>query len=375
MSIKLNKQTFIEKANKRHNNKYNYSLVEYVNYTTKVKIICTKHGEFEQNPKNHLNKQGCYKCGREKTINGSKKITNETFIEKANKKHNHQYDYSKINYVNPQTKIIISCKIHKEFEQMPYSHLNGSGCPICGLKKVWNYTRISKDKFVEQAKIVHANTYDYSKVDYINSKTNIDILCNIHGIFSQSPTSHLQGRGCLKCGIEKLTGNVDNFKTKAIKKHGNKYDYSKTVYIHSKKHILIICPIHGSFFQQPSSHLRGYGCKNCHESIGEKAIRLFLEENKINFIPQKKFKNCKHINELPFDFYLPNKNLCIEYDGEQHFKPIKYWGGQKSFDLTKKRDKIKNEYCKKNNIILIRFSYKDSILQMEEKLLELFLQY
>jgi len=370
MKKETNKQKFIKKAKKIHNNKYNYSLVNYENSQKKISIICPTHGIFNQIPASHVHGNGCPKCGRKRTIAASKKITTKILIQKAKKIHNDKYDYSLTNYINPKIKIEVTCKLHGNFKQLPYTHLKGSGCPKCGAKKPGNKSRSNKDEFIQKAKKIHNDKYDYFLVNYTNARKHVDIICKKHGIFNQTPTSHLSGKGCQKCAIEKITDNKASFLQKAIKTHGEKYDYSKSIYKNSKIKILITCPIHGDFYQTPSSHIRGYGCPQCHESNGEKTIRKFLQENNIKFIPQKKFKNCKNIKTLPYDFFLPKYNLCIEYDGMQHFKPIKYFGGIKTFRLIQKRDKIKSDFCKTNNIILLRITHRDNVI----KILKLFFE-
>ena len=151
--------------------------------------------------------------------------------------------------------------------------------------------------------------------------------------------------------------------------HNDLYNYNETIFINCKLKIDIICRKHGKFKQTASDHLSGCGCPICNESKGEKQIRFFLESKNINFIAQMKFDDCKYKSNLFFDFFICDKNLCIEFDGEQHFIPVIYFGGDKIFKKVKKRDEIKNEYCKNNNIRLIRIRYDENI---EEKLSELF---
>jgi very-short-patch-repair endonuclease len=122
-----------------------------------------------------------------------------------------------------------------------------------------------------------------------------------------------------------------------------------------------MCPIHGEFEQIVNNHLQGHGCPVCNESRGEVKILKFLTENNINFIRQKKFKECKNIKLLSFDFYLPEYNMCIEFDGEQHFRTVNEWGGENSYVNIKKNDDIKNDFCDKNSIELIRINYKENI--------------
>lgn len=169
-----------------------------------------------------------------------------------------------------------------------------------------------------------------------------------------------------------LRKNVDDFKCEASKTHSNKYDYSLISFIkNNKQKIPIICPIHGEFQQQSLSHLQGQGCPICKESKGEKEIRVILNENNINFECQKKFDDCRNINPLPFDFYLPDHNVCIEYNGRQHYQTVSnnFFGGEERLLETQKRDKIKYDYCINSNIKLIVIKYDENISKKIKKLL------
>lgn len=242
---------FLAKAKAVHGDKYDYSKVNYVNATTKVTIICPTHGEFEQAPRAHLSGQGCPNCC------GNRRYTTEDFIEKAKIKHRDKYDYSKVKYVNNTTKVTIICPSHGEFEQTPKIHLSGLGCPACS-----GGVKITTEEFVERARKVHGDKYDYSKVNYVNSSTKVIIICPIHGEFEQAPTNHLSGQGCPNCGGRKRL-STDDFIEKAKKVHGDKYDYSKVNYFNSETKVTIGCPIHGEFEQTPNAHLSGQGCPIC----------------------------------------------------------------------------------------------------------------
>ena len=351
MSKKLTTKEFILKANIVHNNKYNYSLVNYINSKSKVIIICPIHGEFEQTPRKHLIGQACSKCNQ---VNLQKKY-NKEFIKNVQLIYNNKYDYSLVNYINNSTKIKIICPIHGIFNVSPSNHLNGSECKICSNKPITNIK-----KFKLKASKKHNNKFDYSLVNYINSKTKVKIICPIHGIFEQLPNNHLFGYGCGKCGKTKNYKQND-FILNATKTHHNKFDYSIVNYKNNRTKVKIICPIHGIFEQTPNNHLSKKGCKKCNESKGEKEISLFLINNKIIHNKQQKFENCKYKQKLKFDFYLPTHNICVEFDGKQHFKSIKYWGGEKDFIIRQKRDQIKNIYCKENNIKLLRIKYNENI--------------
>jgi hypothetical protein len=165
---------------------------------------------------------------------------------------------------------------------------------------------------------------------------------------------------CKKCyGNEKLTQSraIENFKSF----HGNKYDYSKVEYKNAHSKITIVCPEHGEFKQTPNNHKNGNGCPACCESTGEVQIRTFLENKCVKYMSQHKFLDCKNILSLPFDFYLPEYNLCIEYNGMQHYKPIEYFGGNIGFKKRKINDKIKVKYCKDHNISLLIIKYNENV--------------
>jgi len=288
-----------------------------------------------------------------------KKLTTEEFIEKSKRIHGNKYDYSLVEYKNNHTKVKIICSEHGIFEQTPKKHFTGQNCPNCSINKKSNSIN-----FIKKSKDIHGDKYNYSLVVYMNAKSKVHIICPIHGVFSQKPNDHLSGFGCKKCGTDKtnkkLLSNKNEFINKSKKIHGDKYDYSLVNYINAKTKVKILCSKHGIFEQTPQIHLRGCGCPICKESKGEKGIRNLLNEKNIKFEYQKKFSECKYVNSLNFDFYLPEYNICIEFDGEQHFKLVERWGGKNGLKKRQIRDSIKNEYCKNNNIRLIRIRYDEN---------------
>ena len=292
--------------------------------------------------------------------NNTKKLTKEEFIIRAIKIHDIKYDYSLVEYVNYLTKVKIICPIHGEFEKTPIWHIKGSGC-----RKCYGNDIKTTEQFILDAKKVHGDRYDYSLVKYVNNKKEVEIICSIHGIFEQSPIVHLKNHGCQKCaGVikgEHLRYTTEEFIKMSNKIHNNKYDYSLANYINIETKIKIICSKHGEFNQISNYHLHGNGCPICCESRGEYSIRKLLENNNIDFKARKIFNNCKNIRCLPFDFYLPNHNTCIEYDGIQHFEPIDFFGGEIALKSLKERDNIKTEYCKNNNINLLRIKFNENI--------------
>lgn len=348
MGKKLTLSQFVERSKNIHNNKYDYTMSVYKNSNTKIKIICPIHGIFEQIGYAHLAGQGCPKCS------GKIRKRKEDFILESNKIHSNKYDYSLVDYHNNKKEIKIICPIHGIFKQRPDSHLQGHGCDKCGGTKT-----LTTNEFITRSNKIHNNKYDYSLTTYELSHKKVKIICPIHGIFKQTPSEHLSDRGCPSCANKHL--KTTDFIIRAKKKHGNKYDYSLVEYTGTQKKVKIICPTHGIFEQVAKNHTDGFGCSICNESHGEKEIRNLLEKNKILFETQKKFNKCRNKSMLPFDFYLPHYNMCIEYDGIQHFKPLDIYGGEEEFKKTKKRDKIKTNFCKNHKIKLLRIKYNQNI--------------
>ena len=210
-----------------------------------------------------------------------KRITTEEFILRSKNVHESKYDYSKTTYVNPDTPLIITCERHGDFSQLPFNHLYGHGCPKCSVEKSHQNTRKTLDSFIQDAKRIHNDIYDYSKVNYINSKTKVEIVCKEHGSFWQVPNSHLRSRGCPECAktarLNNKTHDTESFIKAAIDTHGNLYDYSLSNYVDCNHKILIKCYIHGVFAQIPGSHINGHGCPDCAKEIQEKAFSDYLK--------------------------------------------------------------------------------------------------
>jgi hypothetical protein len=345
----VTKEEFIERSNKVHNYKYDYSEIEYVNTNIKVSIICNKHGHFNQTPMSHLSGRGCPECGN------NKKVTNEEFIERCSLLHNNKYDYSLTEYKSKSKPIKIICPEHGVFESTPQSHFfKKVGCKKCK-GRVYN-----TEDFIKKSKLIHNNKYDYSLVEYKNNKSVVKIICPEHGVFEQIANYHLSGCGCKICGgTNEKTSECFIELSKSI--HGDLYDYSLVEYKNNREKVKIICKRHGIFEQIPYSHTGGSGCPSCYESKGEREVKKYLDSNNIVYESQKKFDNCLSINyiNLRFDFYLPEKNICIEYDGEQHFRVHEYFGGEEGYKTLKQNDNLKNKFCLKNNIKLIRIPYYD----------------
>lgn len=300
----------------------------------------------------------------------------DKFKEKASKVHLNKYEYDEGTYVNNRTRTRIVCPVHGEFWQIPSHHVDGCGCPKCSKKH-----KYTTEEFIEVAKNRHGDRYDYSKVRYVNASTKVCIVCRKHGEFWQLPSSHLSGKGCIKCGLlstsKRKRKSLDGFISDAKKVHGEKYSYEKSVYVNTHTPLTIICPIHGEFKQIPCDHLHGCNCPKCKETCLEKAIRKKLIEENIDFEYQKHFK---WLGLQSLDFYLPKYNIAIECQGKQHFEPIDF--GSKGKEWAEKlyldnleRDERKRVLCKEHDITLLYYSnlsitYPYQVYEDLEKLFE-----
>ena len=195
---KLTTEEFIVKAIAIHGNKYDYSKVEYVDSKTRVCIICPEHGEFWQQPSNHLHGIRCPLCGLE-ARRAKRTLPAEDFFISAKAVHGDKYDYSRVRYVNKKTKVCIVCPIHGEFWQSPQKHLSAQGCEKCSRESKAKLFSLGKDSFIDRSKVIFNDYYDYSEVEYVNSLTPVKIICPIHGAFMQDPHNHLAGHGCPIC--------------------------------------------------------------------------------------------------------------------------------------------------------------------------------
>lgn len=299
-------------------------------------------------------------------------LTQEEFLQKAEAIHGNKYDYSRVSYVRNRDYIEIICnKCKQVFKQKGYNHLNGKGCPYCAK----NVQRRSQADFIQKAKGIHGDHYDYSAVEYYNNVTKVKIYCNTcKKYFYQTPKAHLKGHGCEICGItlnhEHLIKSTECFIEQAKKVHGDIYDYSETIYTRAYSKVKIFCKHCKRYFYQAAySHLNGKGCNHCRRSLGEAFIQRFLTEHRIAYEREKYFKGCKNKGKLLFDFYLPAYNLCIEFQGQQHYEPHFFMAllkksKEEAMEVLKAqqhRDQIKRDYCKNNGIKLLEIMYKDNI--------------
>ena len=310
--MKLTTTDFIKNAIEIHKNKYDYSKVDYINAYTKVCIICPEHGEFWQTPHNHTaNKAGCPQCSKY-----HKRYNINSFIEIAKTVHGNKYDYSKVLYKDSKTKVNIICPKHGEFWQTPSKHMAGQGCPECSYITTANKTRKNTEQFINEAKLIHNNKYDYSKVEYKNV-------------------------------------------------------YNK---------VIIICPKHGEFKQTPHHHLNYHGCPSCNNSILENEIQNLLVLNNIEFIPQYRAKWLgRQSLDFYLPMHKIAIECQGEQHFQKVYYRSKKWSEEKAqtnFQQIQKRDKIKRDKCSKQQIQLLyytnkNYDYVHDVITDKQELLEI----
>ena len=320
---------FIKQAIELHGEVYDYSKVDYKDNRTHIIIMCKIHGEFKQRPGVHLRNKGigCPKCSSEK-----RKLTNEEFILKAEMKHGKQYDYSKINYTGLVNKINIICSIHGEFTVKAINHINHkAGCPTCAADKKINDKNLKHNNKVLTSNFKFNNSskkyyrlslikklhemypeYEYGEVNYIK------IICKIHGAFFKTDIAHINGAICNTCAYSKMSDKTLKFLNKSFKIHKDKYDYSKSEYVHCQQKIKIICEKHGLFLQTPNEHLNGKGCSACSNIISNKETNWL---NSLN-IPSNIRNKTLNINGKIFrpDALDQENKIVYEFLGD-------YWHG------------------------------------------------
>src|ERR1035437_106842 len=337
---------------------FDYGKMVYVNAKTKVIIICKKCGiEFQQLLNAHLRGQGCIKCI------GCDKHTQESALKKCfDINGTEKFDYSKSIFDGVNKKVIIICKkCGTEFKQTPKDHWNKQGCLSCRLADMF----LTTPEFIDKGRLTHGMKYNYNKSICDGVDNPVIIICNTCSYeFKQTPHKHISRKqGCPKCGGSFLLNSEEWVeKAKIVPKQKKKnYDFSLVDYKNNKTKVKIICKKegHGVFEIIPSSFLNGSeGCKKCMlQFSGEFAMEQCFVELNMLFECEKTFDDCRNIFKLPFDFWLSEHNILLEFDGKQHFEPIKRWGGEEGFLKTQKRDAIKNKYAADNGIPLLRISY------------------
>lgn len=333
---------------------------QYINAKTPIMHHCLKHDKYwEISPSGALSGRECPECWKEKLRN-TNTLTNEEYIRKVNEINPNIMVTDK--YIDAKTPITHYCIKHDIYwEALPTNILKGCGCSECGKEKISEKLSLTNEQYLEKLKTNNSNIISLEK--YIDMKTPILHKCLIHNVdFFTTPDSALQGCGCYKCKSEKISSKTRKTHDQYIKEIFEKDSNIEVIdnYIDSHTPIRHKCKkCEYEWLSSPSNVLNGNGCPRCNSSKGEYNISKIFDFYKIKYETQKKFKKCKDINFLSFDFYLPDYNIAIEYQGKQHYEPVEYFGGDKKFKIQQLHDKIKKEYCEKNDIHLLCIPYTE----------------
>ncbi len=355
-----------EKINKFHQKTHEQYMVElynvnpniivkehYIDAKTPILHKCVVHNiEWEIAPNNALQGQGCAGCKSDKIRNKLSK-THEQYLDELRKVNPNIEPIGQ--YIGANIPILHKCLIDGyEWNAQPNNMLNGYGCPKCSQR-----FRRTHDYYVNEVFEINP---DIEVIGIFNGlRTPILHRCKIHNIeWMAYPEFILKGHGCYECGNDKV-------KEKLVKTHEQYVQELRKVnpdievlgiYINSLTPILHKCLIDGyEWLASPANLLYGCGCPRCNESSGERKIRQWLECHNIKYVYQKTFEDCRNIRPLPFDFYLTDYNICVEYQGEQHYHPVEIFGGEKTFEKQQERDNIKKIYCQNNSIKLLEIPY------------------
>lgn len=364
MSIENKKHTLdsIQKlSNIRHNN--NFIVLKdqkYINNKNNLKFYCKNcHNVIEQRVDNHLNGAKCSICSYNNKNLKIEEIRNRIYNIFGDK-----YFIPEQEIFGVKNKIKVFCNECKDyFEIRLNTFLSGFGCSKCK----YNNLRLSLNDVRNRSKELYGNKYYIPEQEIRNNKFFIKIHCNDCGEnFNIIQYAHFRGDGgCSNCALKKRTNSIEKIIQRSKEIHGDIYIIDENQEIKNNKSIIrIFCKKCKNYFNQKIyDHLNGSGCPYCRMSRGEIIIQNYLMDHNIKYENQKKFKDCKNIFPLPFDFYLPDYNMCIEFDGEQHFKQIHNW----RFEQTLKNDIIKTNFCKNNNIDLLRIKYDENIIDRLKK--------
>ena len=348
--VRLTQNEFENIVIEKYGNQFSFKNTVFNGVTKPTILTCIEHGDIEVIPQygfSYLNP--CPKC----LVDIRNSRYQKTKLKKAREVHGKRYDYSRVKYIGPKDKVEIICKEHGSFFQLLNIHVDyETHCPDCAKIK----RRKNNDHFIKKARLVHGDKYSYPKLKYEFIWNKVIITCKEHGDFEQRAGSHLNGNGCPQCFLENGNRlNKDKFVINAKKVHGDRYDYSKSVYVTNRTPLEIICKEHGSFFKNPLAHVTGKsGCPKCWESKGERAVSVILDSLGINYIREYKLDGYKY----RYDFFLPEKNILIEFHGKQHYVPVERFGGEEALKENKIRDKIKKSLAIKYGYTLFEFNYR-----------------
>lgn len=334
----------------------------YSGANTKILHRCNIDSyEWYATPHNILNGKGCPQCGIRSRTEKRSKTHDEYVLELSIKNPNIEVIGK---YSGALTKIQHRCLTHDVYwYTTPSRALQGVGCEMCHSEKISASKYKTHEQYVNEVSKINPNIVVIGK--YIEARVQILHKCTLHNVeWLAYPDNILRGCGCPKCGGEKIGDRLRKTHEQYVEdlKSVNRDVVPIEMYVDSFTPILHRCLVDGNeWYAKPVNILSGCGCPQCNGSHGERFIKLWLDDHDVKYGQQKTFDDCVDKKPLPFDFYLPQYNCCIEYDGEQHYKPVDYFGGEEYFKYVVKHDNIKTNYCKDNNIKLLRIPYYANI--------------
>lgn len=267
-------------------------------------------------------------------------------------------------YLGGHISILHKCKIDGcEWMAMPSNILRGRGCPKCKALKLHNLKVKTHEQYVNEVHDINPNILVFEK--YAGRKRAILHMCLVDGtVWYATPNHVLEGYGCPTCSSKKVSAYRTKTHEDYVKEVWNINPYIEVVgkYVNSETKILHRCLIDGhEWFSLPGGILGGHGCPHCNQSIGERRISIYLDRHNVKYKTQHTFDDCRYKKCLPFDFYLTDYNVCVEYDGEQHFKVVNHFGGENGLLERQRNDLIKTNYCLSSNINLLRIRYDQNV--------------
>ena len=412
-------EEFVSEGNEVHSSKYDYSLVKFTSIHQKVRIVCDVHGVFEQEVVKHLSGQGCKRC------KGREVWTTDDFVTKAKEIHGDSFDYSQVEYIRNNQKVLITCNQCKsEFYQVPMSHLVGNGCAKCGHK-----LRITES--ISRDRVFHAHEGSIWFVDDFkgqSERTTFEHTCGHR--WKTTPSKVYGGTGCPKCDVENRTMSKTDFESRMRTAHcgsivplgefvntttrmsfrctkcdheyeteprnalrngchrcakrRSQEDFEKILEEVSRGEMTLLSKyttgrdlvevLHQrcgkSRWVVASEVIKKAGCPYCKTSHGNRFIWNYLTDRDIEFESEQRFDTCKDKITLPFDFYIPDRKLLIEFDGKQHYEVVDYWGGEEGLNDRKRRDQIKDDWARDNNMNLFRIRFDDDLEESLDSIFE-----
>jgi hypothetical protein len=381
-------EIFIKKSKKIYGEDFDYGNSKYSDHESKIEIKHKKCGkDFFASYKDFvLKKKGCFYCNEE-LYKKEWRITTGSFIERAKNIHGDSFDYSEVCYVNPKTKIKVKHnKCGSWLFIRPHNHLSHEiGCRFCATEERAKKRRGDTESFIERARKIHGDEFDYSEAYYKNARDPVKIIHKSCGkILYVRPDNHVNKKTkCIHCRGEvankKNTHTSEVFTKQAQKIHGDKYDYSLVDYKNAREKVIIICRnCKNTFSQTPTNHISKHntnGCPDCYSSTREKIIMNWLDRNKIKYKKEKTFNTCKNPKtnyKLRFDFYLEDFGALLEHHGKQHFKLIEYFSKtEKGLEELQERDLIKKNWAKENGFKYFMIAYNEDIIKRMEEIIEI----